>query len=81
MNILNSLINKNRLLSVISKEFDNITFKDFGNIMTLFSKDIIKDFEIETGKTFKDFENGNYLKKKVSFFAQNVVRDYIKGKI
>ena len=67
--VLNSLINKNRLLSVISKEFDNITFKDFGNIMTLFSKDIIKDFEIETGKTFKDFENGNYLKKKVSFFA------------
>lgn len=76
IDLLDSLINDNRLLSVLSKEFTEPTFKDFGKIMQLFSEDVIKDFEKESEIMFKDLSD--VVRKRLGCKCAEVLREYLK---
>ena len=76
IDLLDSLINDNRLLSVLSKDFTEPTFKDFGKIMQLFSEDVIKDFEKESEIMFKDLSD--VVRKRLGGRCAEVLREYLK---
>lgn len=78
MELLESLINENRLCSVLSKEFTNPSFKDFKLIQQNFCQDIIKDFEIEIEQPIDELENSKLFKKRVGELAILIVREYLK---